>query len=234
MDLWLNTAQNRPKGILIGMNETDIALDAQWPGDPTQFCKALIDVGFLEKGKDGMYSIHDWKEHQRYAYFSEERSKIARDAAQKRWEKRRGIKTKDKEKQEYNADIIQGAYKEHTKGNAPSPSPSPSPKNKDLSGKKTPDPRVKQFFDYWGETFQEETGKPYVFSFGKDGKLIKDLLNVHSLELLQDTTKAFFKDERCKQRGLTIGIFFQEINRLLSTRAMNPLEQARRELRFSQ
>ena len=102
-----------------------------------------------------------------------------------------------------------------------------------MSGKKTPDPRVKQFEDYWGKTFLQETGKPYVFSFGKEGKLVGDLLKVHSLELLQDTVRAFFKDERCKYRGLTIGIFFQEINRLLSLRAMDPLEQAKRELRFS-
>lgn len=99
-----------------------------------------------------------------------------------------------------------------------------------LSGQKTPDPRVKEFFDYWGETFLQETGQPYVFSFAKEGKLVKDLLKVHSLELIQETSRAFFKDERCKHRGLTIGILFQEINRLLSMRAMDPLEQARREL----
>jgi hypothetical protein len=103
-------------------------------------------------------------------------------------------------------------------------------KKKTLSGKKTPDPRVKQFFDSWAETFLQETGQPYVFSFGKDGKLLKDLLAVHPLELLQETCRAFFKDERCRLRGFAIGIFFQEVNRLLSTRAMNPLEQAKREL----
>ena len=52
IDLWLNTAQNRPKGVLTGMDEADIALDAQWDGDAAQFCKALIEVGFLDKGKD--------------------------------------------------------------------------------------------------------------------------------------------------------------------------------------
>lgn len=100
-----------------------------------------------------------------------------------------------------------------------------------LSGKKTPDPRIKKFFESWEETFQVETGLPYVFSFDKEGNLTQKLLKVHSLERLQDTIRAFFRDERCKQRGLTIGIFFQEINRLLSTKAMDPLEQAKRELR---
>jgi len=127
IDLWIKTAENRPKGILAGMDEADIALDAQWPGNPAQFCQALIDTGFLERSENGIYSIHDWKEHQRYVYFSEERSKVARDAAEKRWKKRRGIKIEDKEKQEHNADIMQGACGQHTNGNAPSPVPSPSP-----------------------------------------------------------------------------------------------------------
>lgn len=101
---------------------------------------------------------------------------------------------------------------------------------KTMSGKKTPDPRIRQFSETWGKTFLQETGQPYVFSFAKEGKLIKDLLAVHSLDLLQETARAFFKDERCKHRGLTIGILFQEINRLLSMKAMDPLEQAKKEL----
>jgi hypothetical protein len=95
---------------------------------------------------------------------------------------------------------------------------------------KESDPRVKEFLNYWGKTFQRETGQPYVFSFGKDGKLIKELLQVHPLETLQNLTESFFKDEQCKRRGLTIGIFFQEVNRLLGLKAMDPLEQAKREM----
>lgn len=138
IDLWLKTAESRPKGILTGMDETDIALDAQWSADAGQFCKVLCEVGFLDRAEDGTYSIHDWKEHQRYAYFSEERSKVARDSARRRWEKRRGIKKEDKEKQGHNANIMQGAYEGHTKGNAPSPSPNPNPNplNTSLSSSK--------------------------------------------------------------------------------------------------
>jgi hypothetical protein len=50
------------------------------------------------------------------------------------------------------------------------------------------------------------------------------------LELLQDTARTFFRDERCRQRGLDIGIFRQEINRLLGMKSMDPLAQAKREL----
>ena len=103
--------------------------------------------------------------------------------------------------------------------------------NKKHGRQKDADPRVKDFFNLWGETFLQETGQSYVFSYGKDGKLIKDLLAVHSLDTLQDALRAFFRDDQCKRRGLTIGIFFQEINRLLSVKALDPLEKARREIK---
>ncbi len=96
--------------------------------------------------------------------------------------------------------------------------------------KKESDPRVKEFRNFWGETFQRETGQPYVFSYGKEGSLIQDLLQVHSLETLQDMTKIFFQDERCKQRGLDIGIFKLEINRLIGLKGTNPLKQAKKDL----
>lgn len=101
--------------------------------------------------------------------------------------------------------------------------------NNGVSDKKTSDPR--EFLNYWGETFQKETGQPYVFSYGKEGQLIKDLLKVHPLQTLQDVTGQFFRDEQCKRRGLTIGIFKQEINRLNGLTGMDPLQQAKRELR---
>lgn len=103
-------------------------------------------------------------------------------------------------------------------------------KNIGRSQKKETDPKVREFLNYWGETFQKETGQPYVFSYGKEGELIKNLFKVHSFETLQETMRAFFRDEQARRRGLTIGIFFQEINRLLSLKAMNPLEQAKKEL----
>jgi hypothetical protein len=98
--------------------------------------------------------------------------------------------------------------------------------------KKEPDPRVKDFLNYWAETFQKEIEQPYVISFGKESKLAKSLLQVHPLEALQDAARAFFRDEQCKRRGLTIGIFYQEINRLMGSKGMNPLEQAKRELQW--
>ena len=102
--------------------------------------------------------------------------------------------------------------------------------DKKIGRSKESDPKVKEFQNYWGETFRKETGQPYTFSFGKDGKLVKDLLQVHSLETLQEMTKLFFRDEQCKRRGLTIGIFRTEVNRLIGLKTGDPLEEARREL----
>ena len=80
------------------------------------------------------------------------------------------------------------------------------------------------------QTFLQKTGQPYVFSFGKEGRLIKSLLQVHDLATLQNTVKDFFRDDQCKRRGPTIGIFYQELNRLLGMKGMDPLEQAKRDL----
>ena len=41
IDLWISAAQSRPKGILYGMDVSDIASDAQWPGDAQEFCAAV-------------------------------------------------------------------------------------------------------------------------------------------------------------------------------------------------
>lgn len=134
-----------------------------------------------------------------------------------------------------NYDLYQGSKNEEVTGKGQASDTNKNYKNEEINNlgrsKKQPDPRVKELFDYWGETFSRETGQPYVFSYGKEGKLIKALLQVHSSEILQDSISLFFRDEQCQRRGLTIGIFFQEINRLIGLKAMDPLEQARRENR---
>lgn len=102
--------------------------------------------------------------------------------------------------------------------------------------KKRPDPGISEFFKFWDETFQRETGQPYAFTGGKEGSLIKDLLQIHSLETLQDLAGQFFKDKQVKEKiqagkiGYTIGTFKLEVNRFVTINAMDPLEQAKREI----
>ena len=40
IDLWIATAMTHPSGVLHGMDEIDIALEAGWEGDPQQFVAA--------------------------------------------------------------------------------------------------------------------------------------------------------------------------------------------------
>jgi len=129
IDLLLNTAMSRPKGILFGMDEEDIALDAQWDGDAIEFVSVLIEVGFLEKGADHGYKIHDWEIHNAFAAHADERSERARTAAAVRW-KKNGTANEcgsdaDSMQDECGSDA--DSMQDVQTSNAPSPSPSPSP-----------------------------------------------------------------------------------------------------------
>ncbi|HFQ92036.1 MAG TPA: hypothetical protein ENK29_04070 [Chromatiales bacterium] len=63
LDLWIGVAASRPDGTLSGWDEIDIALEAGWDGDPQEFVDALLKVGFLDRDEDGVYSLHDWLDH---------------------------------------------------------------------------------------------------------------------------------------------------------------------------
>ena len=115
IDLWIATAMTHPSGILQGMDETDIALEAGWDGiEPDTFVSALMECGFLEKDERGGYFLHDWSDHQGYAIHAEQRRANARNAANTRW--------KSREEQS-----VREACCQHAEGNPPSPSPLPSP-----------------------------------------------------------------------------------------------------------
>lgn len=137
LDLWLAAAMNKPTGVLDGMDETDIALEAGWEGEPDVFIRAMLECRFLERREDGVYVLHDWEDHQGYVVHAPERSAKAKQAAEAKWKK-------VKKEAEQNGSM-QGACNEHASSitvamqdtdlsNAPSPapipSPAPSPKNK--------------------------------------------------------------------------------------------------------
>jgi len=135
-----------------------------------------------------------------------------------------------------NYELYQGCPKDEVTGKVTTKEQPSNTNNNDNNennivrrSKKQTDPRVKEFLSFWGEIFQKVTGQPYVFSFGKDGSLAKDLLKVHSFEILQGATRDYFRDERCRVQGFTFGRFKVEVNRLLSQKAMDPLAQAKRE-----
>ncbi len=59
--LWLWAAQNRPSGILIGMDEDDIEIAARWEGEKGAFNAVATRLRFLDT-LEGTYRIHNWTE----------------------------------------------------------------------------------------------------------------------------------------------------------------------------
>jgi hypothetical protein len=77
MRLWLWAAQNRPSGILSGMDEDDIEIAARWNGVQGAFNAAARTVKFLDC-VDGVYHIHDWQDHNAWQSDAENRSNASR------------------------------------------------------------------------------------------------------------------------------------------------------------
>lgn len=78
------TAQHRPTGDLGRMDADDIAIAAQWNGDPEAFLSCLVTLGLLDETDEG-YIVHDWQEHNPWAVGAPVRSEKARKAADARW-----------------------------------------------------------------------------------------------------------------------------------------------------
>lgn len=148
IDLWITTSMTRPKGILHGMDEIDIALDANFPGDAHEFCRIMCEVRFLDHMDDGTYVIHDWLKHQPFVYYGDIRSERARNSVRKRYELQAEYKHPTKR--------IRPVKKTYTPN--PSPIPSPTPKNPPLTPPKDQNECVstnghktlmERFEDFW-------------------------------------------------------------------------------------
>lgn len=74
--LFLWAAQNRPDGVLSGMDAEAIELAVDWPGEDGAFVASLIRVGFLDND-DGEFVIHDWHEHNPWAAGADDRKQKA-------------------------------------------------------------------------------------------------------------------------------------------------------------
>lgn len=121
VDLWIGAAESRPDGVLAGWDESDIALEAGWTGDPGEFVRALVETGWLDHQEDGAYALHDWIEHNGYAAAAADRSGKGLFSNLKRWHPdlaaelaAQGVSSITKEE-----------YARITTGRKPNPSPIP-------------------------------------------------------------------------------------------------------------
>jgi len=90
------------------------------------------------------------------------------------------------------------------------------------------DPRVKEFIDWWHQEYRKRFSNPYRFSGGKEGRLIKDLLQDYDLPRLRDIAGLFLDstDPWVQQTGgYTLGVFASQINKLVSTSKGNPSQR---------
>ena len=113
--LWQFAAKHHPRGDLSSMEIDDIELAADWHGQSEIFVQTLVEIGFIDE-KNSKRLLHDWKEHNPYAYRAPERKARAKRAAAKRWKDAKG-----------NAKSMQPALLNDAKSNAPLPAPDPSP-----------------------------------------------------------------------------------------------------------
>lgn len=71
--LWLWAAQNRPNGVLSGMDVDDIEIAARWSGEQREFCAVATALRFMDC-TNGEYRLHGWKEHNEWQAQAEQRS----------------------------------------------------------------------------------------------------------------------------------------------------------------
>jgi hypothetical protein len=85
-DLWADTAENRPGGVLTGMSDAAIEAACDWDGAPGALVAALAhpDLRLLD-GEPGAYHLHDWDDHQPWIASAPERKAKAQHAAGVRW-----------------------------------------------------------------------------------------------------------------------------------------------------
>ncbi len=78
--LWIWAAQNRPSGILSGMDNDDIEIVARWNGVANEFNAVTRELKLLDcvNEEQNLYAIHDWQEHNAWQSDAENRSNASR------------------------------------------------------------------------------------------------------------------------------------------------------------
>ena len=61
--LWVATQVNAPRGDIGSLDNEEIAIECDWPGDPDRLVNALIETGWLDIHPTHRLVVHDWQEH---------------------------------------------------------------------------------------------------------------------------------------------------------------------------
>lgn len=75
---------------------------------------------------------------------------------------------------------------------------------------------TKQFIDHWYQRYLAKFNKPYFVQGGKDGSLVKKIVEAFGLDTAKILAEKFFdsEDSFIKNSGYTIGVFNSQINKL--------------------
>jgi hypothetical protein len=76
-DLWSYATSERTNGVLDGMSAQDIADEVDYTSDAAMLVATLVDLRLLDSDS-GIYSLHDWADHQPWVAHTDERSAHAR------------------------------------------------------------------------------------------------------------------------------------------------------------
>lgn len=83
--LWAYCGEYRPDGRLTNMDAEDIAIAAQWEGEPEHLINELLALHFLDRDPEGVLLLHDWAQHNAYAAHAPQRSASAQRNARLKW-----------------------------------------------------------------------------------------------------------------------------------------------------
>jgi hypothetical protein len=120
--LWCWVADNKPRGVLDGMDAEAIELAADWDDAEGALYTELVALRLIDI-VDGVATIHDWAEHNPWVYSAPERSEAARAAANKRWRPGKTDADSMRNACAPHAEGMQSACDPHTLGNAESMRP---------------------------------------------------------------------------------------------------------------
>lgn len=101
--LWTYAAEHFQKGDISELSNDEIAMIAEIDIDADKFVETLIELRFIDVA-NGLKKLHEWKEHQPFVFYAEERSKIARQNVEKRW--RQKHKDDEQDENDEKSDII--------------------------------------------------------------------------------------------------------------------------------